>query len=63
MCDKCDVLVINGNVCHELGCTNTPRECKNCDETAVDGHFCSAECRNDYYGIPDDEFYDEGDES
>lgn len=63
MCDKCNVMVINGAVCHELGCQNTPKDCKNCDAAAVDGHFCSSECRNDYYGIADDTFYDEDDES
>jgi hypothetical protein len=29
-CDQCQLLRINGVVCHEIGCPNMPRKCKDC---------------------------------
>jgi hypothetical protein len=56
MCQSCDVLVINGVLCHELGCPDKwrdeMRECKWCGqdfkpESRID-QFCSDDCREFY---------------
>lgn len=50
-CDQCQLLRINGIVCHEIGCPNQPRQCKNCDRTMRQGQreFCNNKCHHDYY--------------
>ena len=54
MCDSCQLLRINGHVCHELGCPRTPRVCQECGKT-FEGHqyqkTCSDECYRNYFGL------------
>jgi len=55
-CDSCEVLVINGVICHERGCPDAWRdEIRECCECGCDFHpterhqrFCDAECRAAY---------------
>ena len=57
-CDSCDVLVINGVICHEHGCPDAwrdaERECKECGyqfkPEEREQYFCSEECAAIYYG-------------
>lgn len=55
-CESCEVLVINGAICHETGCPNSYkdeiRECKWCGvdfrpESKYD-YLCSEDCREIY---------------
>lgn len=32
LCSQCEVLVINGVACHEIGCPNATKDCKGCDD-------------------------------
>lgn len=56
MCKSCETLVINGVLCHEIGCPdawmNEIRECDWCGREfkPEDRYqkFCSEECREDY---------------
>ncbi len=55
-CDRCEVVRINGIVCHETGCPRQPKECKNCGQRfePVRGfQFCSDECYADWFGVLD----------
>ena len=55
-CDSCQVLVINGVICHEHGCPDAwrdeIRECKWCGSTfkPEDSHqqFCCEDCHESY---------------
>lgn len=59
-CQSCELLRINGVVCHEIGCPDAwrdeVRECRECG-TAFrptlyrHQHFCCEGCLNAYYGI------------
>jgi len=60
-CDSCEVLVINGMLCHETGCPNAWRdtmlECVECGalfrpETRHQ-KYCSDSCWAAYNGYPD----------
>lgn len=59
-CDSCQLIRINGLVCHETGCPNawkdTSRECKECgtefQPQASHEKFCSHSCESGYYGGP-----------
>jgi len=60
MCDSCNVMIINGVVCHEAGCPDAwrdeERECQWCGQKFIpeDKHqrCCSESCEMDYQGIP-----------
>lgn len=64
MCDSCEVIRINGIVCHEQGCPDSwkgkQRECKECGNkftpTEKEQYCCSGSCSSAYYGV---EYYDE----
>lgn len=55
-CDQCEVLVINGVICHERGCPDAwkdeTRECKWCGTEfkpeEKDQHFCDEGCAKSY---------------
>lgn len=58
MCESCEVVRINGRVCHEQGCPDAwkdeKRECRWCGrmfkpENARD-EFCDSLCRESYFG-------------
>lgn len=57
MCDSCQVLRINGIVCHETGCPNSYKnkkvECKECGQVFAPEEngqkFCSGHCQAMYY--------------
>ena len=57
-CDSCEVLSINGVVCHERGCPDAwksrPRECKECGRSFIpeelDEWFCDEECSAEFHG-------------
>ena len=57
-CDQCNLLMINGVLCHETGCPDSWRfikkECKWCgsefEPEHADEGFCSCECIESYYG-------------
>jgi len=59
MCSSCEVLTINGVLCHELGCPDAwrdyTRECKWCgtEFTPEDKHqdCCSHSCTMNYLSI------------
>lgn len=65
-CDSCQVMVINGHICHERGCPDAwkdeIRECKACGcEFHPDNdnqQFCDDNCYNMYYGYPTQDDYD-----
>ena len=73
-CPQCNLVRINGIICHELGCPDswrfTTRECKNCGSTFKpedNTEFCSPECSDDYYGVincypEDDDCYEQFEE-
>ncbi len=56
-CDQCQLLRINGVVCHETGCPNawkdSKRECKWCGKEFRPKHqaqqVCCKPCWNSYY--------------
>lgn len=60
-CSSCQLLRINGIVCHEIGCPDswktTTRECKNCGcEFAPEdrrSEFCDVQCYGFYWGYID----------
>lgn len=60
-CDSCELLRVNGVVCHETGCPQshigTLRECKWCGQEfgPEDRHqrFCCDSCAASYNGMPD----------
>jgi hypothetical protein len=57
-CDQCQLLRINGLVCHEIGCPvafrDEKRVCKNCDRTFKPKEqrqvVCSKRCYREYWG-------------
>lgn len=57
-CPSCNVAVINGARCHEIGCPDAwrdeERECKWCGAEFTPEQrnqlCCSSECRESYYG-------------
>ena len=57
MCDSCEVLMINGVHCHEIGCPDAwqdyMRECKECGaEYKPEEQYqeaCSSNCEDAYY--------------
>ncbi len=59
MCKSCELLRINGVVCHETGCPEAwrdkTRECKFCGCDFVPETrgqtCCSVECNDAYYGL------------
>lgn len=61
-CQSCQLLRINGVVCHEDGCPDEwqteIRECKECGSTFKPEHrgdqWCHEDCRAMYYGLPMD---------
>jgi hypothetical protein len=64
MCDSCQAIRINGILCHETGCPNTPKECAECGGKFVPGHrwetLCescaeSLEAADDWGPIDDDD--------
>jgi len=65
MCDSCQVLVIQGVMCHEIGCPDSWKdkviECKNCDTKFIPEErgqeFCSDSCYCQYWNLPYDEDY------
>ena len=56
-CNACEVLVINGIICHEIGCPDAYKdEVRECDWCGTDfvpeerhTRFCSGECAESYY--------------
>ena len=55
-CDSCQVVMINGIRCHETGCPEMERSCKECGFLFVPGKgesrsFCSGSCQASYYGL------------
>lgn len=60
-CDQCELMRINGVVCHEPGCPETwkdeVRECKWCGQTFTPEEryqsCCDEDCRRQYCGIDD----------
>lgn len=69
-CDSCQLLRINGVVCHEPGCTEAwqdeVRECKECGGEFKPEQrnqiFCDTHCANSCYAVPCDCHYCEDDE-
>lgn len=61
-CEQCELMRINGIVCHERGCplshVGTLRECKWCgSEFAPEERgqqFCESSCYLAYNGLPDE---------
>lgn len=55
ICDSCEVVRINGILCHETGCPNAKKVnvvCKECDGITEDGNaFCSGHCYARYWGL------------
>jgi hypothetical protein len=43
-CNQCEVLVINGILCHETGCPNMTRECKGCNARISARHRYCDDC-------------------
>lgn len=39
-CSQCAALAINGVACHETGCRNQPRECRECGDLIPRGERC-----------------------
>ena len=40
-CSQCEALAINGVPCHEHGCPNRPRTCRECGDVVTRGEDCS----------------------
>lgn len=40
-CSQCEALVINGVACHERGCPNQRRECRECGDMVPKGEVCN----------------------
>ncbi len=68
MCHSCQVVRIQGKVCHEFGCPEAfkseTRECAWCGSKFTPKHsrdkFCDESCYRAFYGIPDpDEAYND----
>jgi hypothetical protein len=63
MCHSCQVVKIQGKVCHEFGCPekykSETRECKECGQefNPKEKHqaFCSDRCYAIFYNLPYDE--------
>ena len=61
MCIACEVVRINGMLCHETGCPEAwkdyARECAWCGAdyrpTYREQDCCSTECAEAYYGLPE----------
>ena len=41
LCSQCEVVGINGVSCHEIGCPNQPRACRECGDLVPHGEVCS----------------------
>jgi hypothetical protein len=62
MCQSCEVVRVNGVVCHEIGCPDAwqdeVRECKECGSEfkpeSKNQIFCSAGCWSMYSGIDEE---------
>lgn len=39
-CSQCDAVAINGTACHETGCPNQTRECRECGTQIPKGERC-----------------------
>lgn len=39
-CDSCELVAINGVICHETGCRNAPKTCKECGQEVARGESC-----------------------
>lgn len=58
MCESCEVVIINGCVCHEIGCPDAwryyERTCKWCGidftPTAKEQDCCCEDCAEAYHG-------------
>ena len=69
-CHSCELVRINGVVCHETGCPEAfkseRRECRWCGaEFTPEERFqrdCCESCRCAYYGVPDDDGWAEQDQ-
>lgn len=56
-CDSCQLIRINGIICHEIGCPDSwkdkSRECKWCGADFIpedrDQHFCEESCAESYH--------------
>lgn len=57
MCNQCKTLIINGMLCHEIGCPDSWKghkiDCKWCGNEFIPDdsgqEFCDPECCNSYY--------------
>lgn len=52
-CNSCHLLLLNSLTCHEFGCPNTPRYCRECKrQIRTDRReFCSDRCYAAFYQL------------
>lgn len=45
-CSQCEVMVINGTLCHETGCPNATHPCSECDAPTTNRRGLCDDCQD-----------------